>query len=77
MVGFRPSAGDDIGMELAAKAPADGYTLAQASSSITIGPSLHEKLGFHAVRDFQPISQTANVPNVMVVHPSVPARTLG
>jgi tripartite-type tricarboxylate transporter receptor subunit TctC len=77
VVGFRPSAGDNIGMELAAKAPAGGYTLVQASSSLTIGPSLHEKLGFHAVRDFQPISKTTTVSHVIVVHPSAPARTLG
>jgi tripartite-type tricarboxylate transporter receptor subunit TctC len=75
-VDFRSGAGGTIGMELAAKAPADGYTLVQASSSMAIAPSLYKKLGFAGVRDFQPISQTANVPNVMVVHPSVPAKTL-
>ena len=73
---FRPGAGGNIGMELAAKTPPDGYTLVQASSSMAIGPSLHKKLSFVAARDFQPIAQTANVPNVMVIHPSVPAKTL-
>jgi tripartite-type tricarboxylate transporter receptor subunit TctC len=73
---FRPGAGGNIGMELAAKAPPDGYTLLQASSSLAIGPSLYKKLSFNASRDFQAITQTANVPNLMLVHPSVPAKTL-
>ena len=73
---FRPGAGGNVGMELAAKAPPDGYTLMQASASIAIGPSLYKKLSFNGLRDFQPISQTANVPNVLVIHPSVPATTL-
>ena len=73
---FRPGAGGNIGMELAAKAPADGYTLLQSSSSLAIGPSLYKKLPFDAARDFQAISQTANVPNLIVVHPSVPAKSL-
>lgn len=73
---FRPGAGGNIGMDLAAKAPPDGYTLLQASSSMAIGPSLYKKLSFNALRDFQPIAQTANVPNVIVIHPAVPAKTL-
>ena len=73
---FRPGAGGNIGMELAAKAPADGYTLVQSSSSLAIGPSLYKKMPFDAARDFQAISQTANVPNLIVVHPSVPAKSL-
>ena len=75
-VDFRPGAGGNIGMELAAKAPPDGYTLLQATSSMAIGPSLYKKLGFNAARDFQAVSQTANVPNLIVVHPSVPAKSL-
>jgi tripartite-type tricarboxylate transporter receptor subunit TctC len=73
---FRPGAGGNIGMELAAKSPPDGYTLMQASSSTAIGPSLYKKLPFNALRDFAAISQTANVPNVLVIHPSVPAKTI-
>ncbi len=76
VVDFRPGAGGNIGFELAAKAPPDGYTLVQASSTVAISPSLYKKLGFNALRDFQAVSQTANVPNVMVIHPSVPAKTL-
>jgi tripartite-type tricarboxylate transporter receptor subunit TctC len=73
---FRPGAGGNIGMELAAKSPPDGYTLMQASSSIAIGPSLYKKLPFNGLRDFAAVSQTANVPNVLVIHPSVPAKTV-
>lgn len=73
---FRPGAGGTIGLELAAKSPADGYTLVQASASTAITGSLYKKLSFNAARDFQAIAQTANVPNVMVLHPSVPATTL-
>ena len=73
---FRPGAGGNIGLELAAKSPPDGYTLVQTSASMTIGPSLYKKLPFNALRDFQAITQTANVPNVLVIHPSVPAMTV-
>jgi tripartite-type tricarboxylate transporter receptor subunit TctC len=73
---FRPGAGGNIGMELGALAPPDGYTLVQASSSMAIGPSLYKKLPFNALHDFQPITQTGNVPNLIVVHPSVPAKSL-
>ena len=73
---FRPGAGGNIGMELTAKSAPDGYTLMQASSSMAIGPSLYKKLSFNAARDFQAISQIANVPNLIVIHPSVPAKSL-
>ncbi|MGZ8198412.1 MAG: Bug family tripartite tricarboxylate transporter substrate binding protein, partial [Burkholderiales bacterium] len=73
---FRPGAGGNLANELAAKAAPDGYTLLLTSSSITISPSLYPKLGYDTFRDFTPISNLASVPNVMVVHPSVPAKTL-
>ena len=73
---FRPGAGGNVAAELVAKAPADGYTLLLTSGSIAISPSLFPKLGYDTFRDFSPISLLASVPNVMVVHPSVPARTL-
>jgi tripartite-type tricarboxylate transporter receptor subunit TctC len=74
---FRPGAGGNVAHELAAKAPADGYTLLLTSGSITISPSLYPKLSYDTFRDFTPISNLASVPNVMIVHPSVPAKTLG
>jgi tripartite-type tricarboxylate transporter receptor subunit TctC len=73
---FRPGAGGNVAAELAAKASPDGYTLLLTSGSIAISPSLFPKLGYDTFRDFAPISLLASVPNVMVVHPSVPARTL-
>jgi tripartite-type tricarboxylate transporter receptor subunit TctC len=73
---FRPGAGGNVAAEIAAKAPADGYTLLLTSGSIAISPALFPKLGYDTFRDFAPVSSLASVPNVMVVHPSVPARSL-
>ena len=73
---FRPGAGGNLASELAAKAPADGYTLLLTSHTVAISPSLFKKLGYDTFRDFAPISLLATVPNVMVVHPSVPAKSL-
>jgi tripartite-type tricarboxylate transporter receptor subunit TctC len=74
---FRTGAGGNIAAELVAKAPTDGYTLLLASSTIAISPSLFPKLGYDTFRDFAPITLLAAGPNVMVVHPSVPAKSLG
>ncbi|MCC6535681.1 MAG: tripartite tricarboxylate transporter substrate binding protein [Burkholderiales bacterium] len=73
---FRSGAGGNLASELAAKAPSDGYTLLLTSPTIAISPSLFKKLPYDTARDFAPISLLATVPNVLVVHPSVPARTL-
>jgi tripartite-type tricarboxylate transporter receptor subunit TctC len=73
---FRPGAGGAVGAEIAARSPNDGHTLLLTSVSMTISPSIYKNLKFDPVRDFAPISQIAAVPNVMVVHPSVPARSL-
>lgn len=72
---FRPGAGGNLAAELTAKAPADGYTLLLTSGSIAISPTLFPKLGWD-ICDFAPVSLLATVPNVMVVHPSVPAKSL-
>ncbi len=72
----RPGAGGNLGLELAAKAPPDGYTIVLAAPSIAISPSLYAKLNYDAVRDFAPISLVAAIQNIMVVHNSVPAKTL-
>jgi tripartite-type tricarboxylate transporter receptor subunit TctC len=73
---FRGGAGGNLAAEIVAKTPGDGYTLLLTSGSIAISPSLFSKLGFDTFRDFTPVTLIATVPNVMVVHPSVPAKTL-
>ena len=73
---FKGGAGGNIASEVVAKAPADGYTLLLTSGTIAISPSLFSKLGYDTFRDFTPITLLATVPNVMVVHPSIPATTL-
>lgn len=72
-----PGAGGSVGAEKAAKAPADGYTLLMGHiGTLAINPSLYPKLGYHPLRSFAPVAWVARVPNVLVVHASVPARTL-
>ena len=73
---FRTGAAGNIAVEAAAKAPPDGYTLLLTSVGFVISPSLFPKLGYNTFRDFAPISLLAATPNVMVVHPSVPAQSL-
>jgi len=72
----RGGAGGTVGAEAAAKSPADGYTIVLVAPSLAISPSLYSKLNYDPVRDFAPVSLVGVVPNVMVVNPSVPAKTL-
>ncbi len=73
----RAGAGGNIGMEQGAKAAPDGYTLTLAPvGNLTIAPSLYSKLPYDPARDYAPITVLAAVPNVLIVHPSVPARSL-
>jgi tripartite-type tricarboxylate transporter receptor subunit TctC len=72
----RPGAGGNLGVELAAKSPPDGYTMVLSSPLISISPSLYVKLNYDPVKDLAPISLAAAIQNVMIVHPSVPAKTL-
>src|SRR5687768_16095708 len=76
VIDYRPGGGGNIGVEYAAKAPADGYTLAIINSSHAIAPILNKRLKYELLRDFAPITLLATVPNLLVVHPSLPARTL-
>jgi len=72
----RGGAGGNIGMELTAKAPPDGYTIVIATvGTWAVNPHLY-KLSFDVVRDFAPITQVSSSPAVLVVHPSVPAKTV-
>ena len=72
----RPGAGGSIGVELVAKAAADGYTLLIVQSSITVNPSLQRKIGYDPVRDFEPISKVSSYMFFVVAHPSLPARNV-
>lgn len=72
----RASAGGTLGLTLAAKSPPDGYTVLVTSPTIVISPLLYANLQYDSLRDFAPVARLASIENVMVVHPSVPARTL-
>src|SRR6266850_4195487 len=73
----RSGAGGVVGAELAAKAPPDGYTLFLGGvGSLAVNPNLHARLPYDPLKDFAPITLIASAPSVLVVHPSVPARTI-
>ena len=73
----KPGAGGAIGSDLAAKAPADGYTLLLATTSThSIGPAINAKLPYDAVRDFTPIAHVGDAPSIMLVPNSSPAKTV-
>jgi tripartite-type tricarboxylate transporter receptor subunit TctC len=72
----RAGAGGILGTEVVAKAPPDGYTIAKVATSHAINPSLYPKMPYDTVKDLAPVSQTVNLTNVLVVHPSVPASTV-
>jgi tripartite-type tricarboxylate transporter receptor subunit TctC len=76
IVDNRAGAGSNIGIELAARAAPDGYTLVMVSSAMTINPSIYKTLAYDPVTDLAPISMTSVVPLVLVVHPSVPAASV-
>jgi len=72
----RGGAGGNVGAEAAARSAPDGYTIVLVAPSIAISPTLYSKLNYDPIKDFAPIALVAQVPNVMVTHPSVPATTL-
>jgi tripartite-type tricarboxylate transporter receptor subunit TctC len=72
----RPGATSNLGLELAAKAPPDGYTIVLTPPSISLSPSMYKKLNYDALRDLQPLSLVANMYYVQAVHNSVPAKNL-
>lgn len=71
----KPGAGNLIGIEAAARSAPDGYTLLMAPSTIVLNTVLYKKVPFDPVKDFAPITLTATAPNILIVNPSVPAKT--
>ncbi len=76
LVDNRPGGGSNVGFEIAALAPADGYTLLMAQPPFTVNVSLYKKLAYDPLRDFSAITLAATSANVLVIHPSVPAYSL-
>lgn len=73
----RAGAGGNIGTQVASTAAKDGYTLLLTiSSTQAINPALYKKLGFDPIKDFDPVAPVGVVPNVLIVHPSFPAKTM-
>ena len=76
LVENKAGAGGAIGTDFVAKAPADGYTLLLVSPGFAVAPSLQKGIGWNPVRDFRSVAGIGVVPNVIVVYPGVPAKTM-
>jgi tripartite-type tricarboxylate transporter receptor subunit TctC len=72
----RPGAGTIIGTELVVKAAPDGYTLLMTPPSLAINPAMYRKMSYDALRDLASITQVCNSVNILVVHPSLPAKSV-
>ena len=72
----RPGAGSTIGAEAAARAVADGYTLFLLSNTHFVSAALHRKLAYDPLNDYTPVTQVTSAPNVLIVHPSLPAKSV-
>lgn len=73
----RAGAASNIGSEFVARAPADGYTVLLGTISLSVNPSLYPKLGYDALKDFEPVAQVCSSPFLLTVHPGTPYKTLG
>ena len=77
IVDNRPGAATMVGAELAAKSPPDGYTVFNGSNTtLAINPNLYSKVPYDPLKDFVAVTQIASLPNLLVVHPSLPVRTV-
>jgi tripartite-type tricarboxylate transporter receptor subunit TctC len=76
VVDNRPGAGSNIGSELAAKAPPDGYTLLIVNNALAISHSLYAKLNYDALRELTPVSQVSAMPHALAVTPNLPAKNI-
>jgi tripartite-type tricarboxylate transporter receptor subunit TctC len=76
IVSNRPGAGGNIGAEAVARAAPDGYTLLMGTTALSSSPALYSKLGYDLMRDLAPVSLVVTMTNVLVVHPSLPARSV-
>ncbi|MGZ5151798.1 MAG: tripartite tricarboxylate transporter substrate binding protein [Burkholderiales bacterium] len=76
IVDNRPGASTTIASEIVAKAPADGYTLIMGSTNHTINPSLYPRIPYDTIKDFAPVTVAVTASYVLVVHPSLPAKTV-
>jgi tripartite-type tricarboxylate transporter receptor subunit TctC len=72
----RPGGGGNIGTEAVVRAPADGYTLLLVGGSNAINATLYDKLNFNFIRDIAPVGSVIRFPYVMVVNPSIPAKSV-
>ncbi|HTD91735.1 MAG TPA: tripartite tricarboxylate transporter substrate-binding protein, partial [Burkholderiales bacterium] len=72
----RPGANTNVGSEFVAKAPADGYTLLATANPFTTNPSLYPVLPYDPIRDFAPVTLIGLTPLLLVVHPSLPVKTV-
>jgi tripartite-type tricarboxylate transporter receptor subunit TctC len=76
IVDNRVGAGSTVGTDIVAKAPADGYTLLVTNNSLAYNPSLYPKLPYETLRDLAPVTLLGTTSNVVIVHPTVPAKNL-
>ena len=72
----RPGASGMVGAQIVAKAAPDGYTLLMGLSTLAINPAIYRKVPYNALTDFAPVTLVLSAPNILVVHPSLPVKTV-